>query len=79
MFEILILLILWLTSCGVSLLVGFFVARAVFKSLSLDEVYKNSGNKDIQYDEAELKKAEKAQRELYNMLTYDGSIQEPFD
>lgn len=72
MIEILILLILWLLSCAVCALSGFFVA---WKGLRLKRKNVVQGETDPQI----VRQAERELRELHNMLTYDGTPQEPID
>ena len=63
---------LWLMSCGFSVLVGFFVAEKGLLSFE----HKNTTETEI--DLEIIKKAEREAWELNNMLTYDGTPQEQF-
>ena len=66
---ILVLVILWVLSCVLSAYFGFwFGVSGLFEP----------GNKKIPkpvVDTDESKRSEREQRELYNMLTYDGTPQ----
>lgn len=73
MIEILILLILWLLSCAVCALGGFFIGcKSLYKAKRKNDV-QNEADPQI------LRKAERELRELHNMLTYDGTPQAPID
>ena len=73
MIEILILLILWLLSCAVCVLGGFFIGcKGLYRSKRKNAVQSEA-------DPQILRRAERELRELHNMLTYDGTPQEPID
>lgn len=73
MIEILILLILWLLSCAVCALSGFFIGcKGLYRSKRKNAVQSEA-------DPQILRKAEREFRELHNMLTYDGTPQAPID
>ena len=73
MIEILILLILWLLSCAVCVLGGFFIGcKGLYTAKRKNAV---QGETDPQI----VRQAERELRELHNMLTYDGTPQEPID
>ncbi|MBO5746126.1 MAG: hypothetical protein J6S13_03460 [Clostridia bacterium] len=66
---ILILVIVWAFSCGVFAFLGFWFGKAgLFES-----VRKRLSKAEFDADEA--RRSEREQRELYNMLTYDGTPQ----
>lgn len=72
MINILILTIVWLTSCGISAFVGFFVG---FKCWS-----KSTNKKSTEARKQEVTpQISREQQEYLNMLTYDGTPQEPID
>ncbi len=63
---------LWLMSNVFCLLVGFLIAtKGCFKA-------KAEKTTKAQIDPEILRKAEREARELHNMLTYDGTVQEEF-
>ncbi len=63
---------LWLMSCGFSVLVGFFIASKGLLS------FKAKNTAETKIDPEIIKKAEREAWELNNMLTYDGTPQEEF-
>ena len=74
--EILILLILWLTSCAFCWFVGFFVAckvvcKSVNKSVSLLDTEPVPAEEQLNRDMEAI--------EYLNMMTYDGTPQMPID
>ncbi len=66
---ILILVILWVLSCGASAFLGFWYGTS---SLFVD---KRKSIPMVEFDVDEARRSEREQRELYNMLTYDGTPQ----
>ena len=73
MIEILILLILWLLSCAVCALSGFFVGWKGLYRLKRKNAVQSEADPQI------VRQAERELRELHNMLTYDGTPQETID
>lgn len=63
-------------SCFSFALVGFFIARFLNTQENREKSKRLTA---LQLSDAELKSAERAQRELYNMLTYDGSVQKSLE
>lgn len=74
--QILILLIVWLMSCAVCALVGFFVGvKGWFKADRKNVVQSEA---EV-ISEAERHKREREALEYQNMMTYDGTPQRPID
>lgn len=72
MIDILILLMLWLMSCAICAVIGFFVA---YKGSD-----KHAGRKPVNAERKEVApEMSREQQEYLNMLTYDGTPQEPID
>lgn len=59
-------------SCVFCALVGFFVANKGWFKANVEDSAKTEIDPDV------IKQAEREARELHNMLTYDGSVQEEF-
>ena len=64
MILISLICVLWLMSCAVCVLVGFFVAKNRKSRKAVKPI-----------DSSEQKRLEREQQELLNMLTYDGTPQ----
>ena len=74
--DILIIIMLWLMSNAVCVLVGFFVAR---KGQLLTQS-KNATERKIEpISKEEQLKRDRELQEYINMMTYDGTEQEPID
>lgn len=67
---ILILVILWVISCGASAFLGFWYGASGFFGDKPKSVSK------VEFDVDEARRSQREQRELYNMLTYDGTPQD---
>lgn len=74
--DILIIIMLWLMSNAVCVLVGFFVAR---KGQLLTQGKKPTERKIEPISKAEQFKRDRELQEYINMMTYDGTEQEPID
>lgn len=74
--DILIIIMLWLMSNAVCMLVGFFVAR---KGQLLTQ-RKNATERKIEpISKEEQLKRDRELQEYINMMTYDGTEQQPID
>ena len=72
MIDILILLMLWLMSCAICAVIGFFVA--------CKGLVKQRDRKPVKAERQEVApQMSREQQEYLNMLTYDGTPQEPID
>ena len=74
--DILIIIMLWLMSNAVCVLVGFFVAR---KGQLLTQSKKPTERKIEPISKEEQLKRDRELQEYINMMTYDGTEQEPID
>lgn len=74
--DILIIIMLWLMSNAVCVFVGFFVAR---KGLLLTRNKKPTERKIEPISKEEQLKRDRELQEYINMMTYDGTEQEPID
>ena len=74
--DILIIIMLWLMSNAVCVLVGFFVAR---KGQLLTQGKKPTERKIEPIPKEEQLKRDRELQEYINMMTYDGTEQEPID
>lgn len=74
--DILIIIMLWLMSNAVCVLVGFFVGR---KGQLLTQSKKPTGRKIEPISKEEQLKRDRELQEYINMMTYDGTEQQPID
>lgn len=71
--QILILLMLWLMSCVICALIGFFVAKTDWFKAT-----KKNGSHDefTQVSDEQQRRREREEREYFNMMNYNGTPQE---